>query len=142
MVPLMIFTISHSLGKIQAWDLFTTNEFVTKWLAKESNINWKKNGKVNLIIEPSEHEITGCKLIVFEPPQRIEMTWKGPEEFDITMNFEDYLTHIEITFQDKAIVLEHKGWRSSEDWQQAKSWHEKVFWPEKIALLSNLLKQT
>ena len=138
----MIYTIKHSLGNQKVWDLFTDNTFVTKWLATESSINWKKSGKVQLTVTPREHEITGCKIIEFEPPKKIVFTWKGPEEFDITMNFQDYLTQVEVTFQDDTILLEHKGWRSSEDWQEAKIWHEKIFWPEKIAKLAAVLENT
>ncbi len=137
----MIYNIKHSLGQEKIWNLFTDNNFVIKWLAIESNINWKKNGKVQLTIIPGTHEITGCRIIDFQAPKKLSFTWKGPEEFDITMNFEDYLTHVEVIFQETALALEHKGWRSSEDWQEAKNWHEKVFWPEKIAKLTKLLDE-
>ena len=138
----MIYTIQHSLGQEQAWNLFTTDEFMTKWLAEESDINWKKNGKIKLIITSGSHEITGCKITEFSPFEKLVFLWKGPDEFDITMNFDNFLTDIEVTITDTTLMLEHKGWRSSEDWQEAKNWHEKNFWPEKIAKLAKLLETT
>ena len=140
MVKVMIFVINHSLRKEQVWELLTTNEFMNKWLAKESTTNWKKNGKFACIIEFKTHEINGCKITEFLPSEKLIFTWKGPEEYDVTMNFPEYLTHVEIIIQDSKLTLEHKGWRSSEDWQHAKNWHEKTFWPEKIAKLSALLQ--
>lgn len=136
----MIFTIDHTLNQQQSWDLFTNNDFITQWLAKESAINWKKNGKFSCIIEPGLYEIKGCKITEFLSPEKLVFSWKGPEEFDVTMNFQDYLTHVEVSFNDNKLVLEHKGWRSSEDWQEARDWHEKIFWPEKIKKLTELLQ--
>lgn len=137
----MRYTLSHNLGQEEIWNLFTTNEFTEKWLATESSINWKKNGRIKVTVETGTHEVKGCKIIEFEPFETLRFTWKGPDDFDITMNFEDYLTHITVTFNDQSLILDHEGWRSSEDWQEAKDWHEKVFWPEKIAKLSNLIKE-
>ena len=140
MVENMKFTVQHSLGKEGLWKLFTSNEFICKWLATESDINWKKNGKVRFTITPGKHEVKKCKLIEFNPFDSLSFTWMGPEEFDITMNFKEYLTHVRVIFQDTTLSFEHEGWRSSEDWQEAKKWHENVFWPEKITTLTKILQ--
>ena len=136
----MIYTLKHSLDQESLWNLFTTDDFMVQWLAEKSDINWRKNGKIKLTITSGTHEISGCKIIEFKPFEKISFTWKGPDDFDITMNFEDYLTSVEVTITDTTLTIEHKGWRSSEDWQEAKNWHEQVFWPEKIAKLKTLLE--
>jgi uncharacterized protein YndB with AHSA1/START domain len=137
----MIFTINHNKSIELVWDYFTKNEFLEKWIAEEAKVNPKKNGKFFLIINSTtNHILSGCKIIEYQEHHKLVFTWKGPEEYEM-MNFHDVLTQVEINFHESKLMIEHIGWRSSEDWQEAKIWHEKEFWSPKIANLIKFLEE-
>ena len=134
------FELSSSMEDV--WKTLTNSTGLTKWFCEEANINLKKNGRFFVKLDQEGvHNTKGCRIITVEPFSVISFFWKGhPETFEF-MNWDDSLTTVSINLSGSnptRIILEHSGWKSSEDWQQAKKYHENVFWPEKIKNLTAL----
>ena len=129
-----------------AFEMFTVNEMLGKWLTEKANIEARVGGKYELFWDPSNPEdnsTIGCKITGIELDRFISFEWKGPKQFKDFMNSADPLTHVVIFLssredeRDKTnLFLFHSGWRKTQEWQEARNYFDKAW---KIAI-ENLKK--
>jgi len=129
-----------------AFEMFTVNEMLEKWLTEKANIEARVGGKYELFWDPSNPEdnsTIGCKITGIELDRFISFEWKGPKQFKDFMNSADPLTHVVIFLSSKKderdktnLFLFHSGWRKTQEWQEARNYFDKAW---KIAI-ENLKK--
>ncbi|MFX1523319.1 MAG: SRPBCC domain-containing protein [Promethearchaeota archaeon] len=120
-----------------AFNYFTQNRLLEKWLTTKAEVEPKIGGKFELfwIPENREHDSTiGCKITGIEKNIYLSFQWKGPQQYEAFMNFADPLTHVVVFFtqdintpKNSTIHLFHTGWRNSPEWQEARIWFEKAW---------------
>lgn len=123
-------------GKELAWYAWTISDRVTKWFSPEANIDPRVGGAYELFFDPSNHDhmsTKGCKVIDLREKELLQFTWKGPDDFAPTMNRDDALTKVTVTFEAigdaTKVTVEHIGWGEGEEWEKARNWH-KVAWTQ------------
>ena len=136
----------------KAFEMFTINKHLEKWLTTLANVEPKVGGKFELFWNPEDKEndsTIGCKIIGIEPDRFLAFEWKGPKQFKHFMNNTDPLTHVVVFFisckVDKSnafteVHLIHTGWRSSQEWQEARLWFEKN-WKNAFQELKKYIKE-
>ena len=120
-----------------AFDMFTKNELLERWLTEKAEIILKVGGKYELYWEPENREknsTIGCKITGIEKVKFVSFDWKGPVQFKSFMNSADPLTHVIIFFSphdttpNKTVVhLFHTGWREGLEWEKARNYFEKAW---------------
>jgi len=128
------------------WLAFTQTDRVIQWFAPDANIEPRLGGAYELFFDPSNREqmgTKGCFLTLFEPKERLGFTWKGPDDFASLMNQDNALTYVLVTLSEQAgktkVVIEHFGWKESEEWDKARAWHE-MAWSQVLASLKSALE--
>jgi uncharacterized protein YndB with AHSA1/START domain len=121
----------------RAFEFFTANELLEKWLTEKADVQPHLGGKYELFWEPENKEINstiGCKITGFEEDTFISFEWKGPVQFKSFMNTAEPLTHVIITFNNavdnpnKTLVqLFHTGWRNDENWLEAYNFFDRAW---------------
>ncbi|KKN49762.1 hypothetical protein LCGC14_0639570 [marine sediment metagenome] len=129
-----------------AFDMFTENKLLERWLTNKAEVELKVGGKYELFWDPDNREdnsTIGCKTTGFENDKFISFDWKGPLQFKSFMNFADPLTHVIAFFSqeknnpNKTIIhLFHTGWRKDPEWQEARNWFERS-WESAFKVLKN-----
>ena len=132
-----------------AFDMFTENKLLEKWLTNKAEVELKVGGKYELFWDPDNREdnsTIGCKTTGFENDKFISFDWKGPLQFKSFMNFADPLTHVIAFFSqeknnpNKTIIhLFHTGWRKDPEWQEARNWFERS-WESAFKVLRDKIK--
>ena len=136
--------ISINRSKEEVYEYWIDSKKIQLWLAEKNSatvINPKKNGKFQIYINEN-HNTEGCRFISINPYKEIEFSWKGPFEFDDFLNFPKELTTVKVIINAEYnkptnIIVQHFGWKSSEDYQKARIWHQE-FWKEKLDLLMKI----
>lgn len=128
----------------KAFEMFTVNEHLEKWLTKEAAVEPKVGGKYELFWRPEDkdHDSTiGCKISTFHPGTLLSFEWKGPQQFEFMNNVRP-LTHVVVTFIPKGngteLHLVHTGWRNTPEWEEARTWFEKA-WELAFSELQNYI---
>ena len=119
-----------------AFEMFTVNEHLEKWLTVEADVEPKLGGKYELFWNPRDKEndsTVGCRITTFLPDKLLGFDWKGPLEYRDLMNDADPLTHVSVFFLPidaegaeprTAVHLIHSGWRSTPEWEGPWSYFE------------------
>jgi len=124
----------------KAFEMFTVNKHLEKWLTTEADVEPRIGGKFELFWNPDDKEndsTIGCRVTVIRPNRFLAFEWKGPKQYKDFMNNADPLTHVVVFFtsckEDKdlntctEVHLIHSGWRSSAEWEEARLWFKKVW---------------
>ncbi len=132
-----------------AFDMFTENKLLEKWLTNKAEVELKVGGRYELFWDPDnreENSTIGCKTTGIENDKFISFDWKGPLQFKSFMNFADPLTHVIAFFSqeknnpNKTIIhLFHTGWRKDPEWQEARNWFERS-WESAFKVLRDKIK--
>ena len=114
-----------------AFEFFTKNELLEKWLSKEADVEPKVGGKYELFWVPEDKEndsTIGCKIIALQHDKFLSFEWKGPKMYKHFMNNVRPLTNVVVTFipidGGTEIHLLHTGWRDSPEWEEARKWFD------------------
>jgi len=133
-----------SLNK--AFELFTLNKHLEKWLTQVADVEPKMGGKYELFWNPEDREndsTIGCKILAIAPKQFLCFEWKGPKNFKHFMNDVRPLTNVMIFFtphsDETEIHLLHTGWRHTTEWEKARQWFDKA-WTMALSKLQEYLK--
>jgi uncharacterized protein YndB with AHSA1/START domain len=140
-------TVSLLCDPHTAFEMFTQNENLVKWLTVEANVEAKLGGKYELFWNPADRKIDstiGCRITSFLPDTLLGFDWKGPGKYKELMNGVDPLTHVSVFFlpveangaRRTVIHLIHSGWRSAPEWEGAWDYFTTAW-----ALSFNRLKQ-
>ncbi len=121
----------------RAFEYFTVNRSITRWLAARADVNPVTGGKYHLywktdkdVMESSE----GCKITAIEHGKFLSFEWKSFQQFSELMDNADPKTHIVIFFIPVAgeemmtdVHLVHSGWRENPDWEDARKWYDEAW---------------
>jgi len=127
----------------KAFEMFTVNKNLEKWLTQVADVEPKTGGKYELFWNPEDKEndsTVGCKILAFHPNKFLAFEWKGPKQFKHFMNKVRPLTNVIVFFtpcqECTEIHLLHTGWRNSLEWEKARQWFDRTW----KATLSKLQK--
>ncbi len=123
-----------------AFEMFTLNEYLQKWLTKRADVEPKIGGKYELFWDPNDREnnsTIGCKITAIAPPKFLAFEWKGPKQYKGFMNTADPLTHVVVFFIPCSAAMNsadwtevhliHSGWRHSKEWEEARKWFDRAW---------------
>ncbi len=140
-------TIYHSISlrcsPDRAFELFTVNAHLERWLTEAADVEPKIGGKYELFwtLDDKENDSTiGCKILAVAPSKFLCFEWKGPRKFKHFMNDVRPLTHVVVSFtphpEETEVHLLHTGWRDSTEWEAARQWFDKA-WAMALSELEN-----
>jgi uncharacterized protein YndB with AHSA1/START domain len=133
-----------------AFDYFTDNSLLTKWLTEKADVELKEGGKYELFWTPQDPDKTnnstyGCKILSFERPYYLNFEWRGNAEQKNFMNIVRPLTNVTVIFSNfddrkTKITLIHSGWRQGENWELARQYFIKA-WTGAFKQLERLINR-
>lgn len=133
-------TLNCDAGK--AFEMFTVNENLQKWLTAKADVEPKIGGKYELFWNPTNPDVDStkdCKILAIERPNFINFEWKGASQHRF-MNDRRPLTNVTVFFIAQGgtteIVIIHTGWENTQEWEKARDWFE-IAWKD----TTNQLKQ-
>jgi len=121
-------------GAKKAFEMFTVNKHLERWLTKVADVEPKVGGKFELFWNPKDREsdsTIGCKILAMQPDKFLCFEWKGARQFRHFMNERRPLTNVVVFFiqhEDKTQVnLLHTGWKNTREWEEARKWFNKAW---------------
>lgn len=118
----------------RAFEMFTVNEHLQKWLTGIADVEPRIGGKYELFWNPKDREndsTKDCKITAIEPGKFLAFEWKGPKQYKHFMNSADPLTHVVAFFMPgedgTEVHLMHSGWGSSSEWEEARAWFKQAW---------------
>ena len=130
--------VIHQTAKLpcdaaRAFELFTANDELEKWLVVKADVEPRVGGKFELFWNPEEPEFDstiGCHVTALEPDKLLAFEWKGPKQYSDFMNECQPLTHVTVAFipgedggnPTTEVHLVHTGWRDTAEWEEAREW--------------------
>lgn len=116
----------------RAFELFTVNEHLEKWLTELAEVEPIVGGKYELFWNPDDREndsTIGCKILAIRPDRFLSFEWRGPKQFKHFMNQVRPLTNVVVSFipcpEGTEVHLLHTGWRDTSEWEEARQWFHK-----------------
>jgi uncharacterized protein YndB with AHSA1/START domain len=116
----------------KAFEMFTVNEHLGKWLTEVADVEPKVGGKYELFWNPEDREndsTIGCKILAIQPNKFLCFEWKGPKQFKHFMNERRPFTNVVVFFvphgEETEVYLLHTGWEDTEEWKEARQWFDK-----------------
>ena len=135
-------------GSSRAFELFTANKHLEKWLTNAADVEPKIGGKYELFWNPQNRandSTIGCKILAIAPNRLLCFEWKGPKQFKHFMNEVQPLTNVAVFFiplkEGTEIHLLHTGWRDSAEWEEAREWFDKA-WMMALSELQNYARNS
>jgi uncharacterized protein YndB with AHSA1/START domain len=118
----------------KAFEMFTVNKHLEKWLANVADVEPEVGGKYELFWNPADREndsTIGCKILALQPNKFLSFEWKGPKQFKHFMNERRPLTNVAVIFfpskKGTEIHLLHTGWEATREWEEARQWFDKAW---------------
>ncbi|HVP41065.1 MAG TPA: SRPBCC domain-containing protein [Candidatus Krumholzibacteriaceae bacterium] len=116
----------------KAFEMFTVNEHLEKWLTEVADVEPKAGGKFELFWNPKDREndsTVGCKILALQTNEFLCFEWKGPKQFKHFMNERRPLTNVVVFFipreEETEVYLLHSGWENTREWEEARQWFDK-----------------
>ncbi len=110
-----------------AFEMFTENENLQKWLTVLADVEPKVGGKYELFWNPNDKEndsTIGCKVLAIEPERFLNFEWKGPKQYKDLMSINRPLTNVTVIFNQTGdstdVRLIHTGWGDTEQWEETR----------------------
>jgi uncharacterized protein YndB with AHSA1/START domain len=127
----------------KAFEMFTVNSQLEKWLTVSADVEPKEGGKYELFwnTEDKDNDSTiGCKVLAISPDKFLTFEWKGPKQFKHFMNNVRPLTDVTVFFIPRQgsteVHLIHTGWRDTPEWEEARQWFVRN-WEDAFAELNS-----
>ena len=131
----------------KAFEMFTLNKHLEKWLTQVADVEPKVGGRYELFWNPKDKEndsTVGCKIIALHPNKFLSFEWKGPKQFRHFMNEVEPLTNVVVFFipcqKYTEVHLLHTGWRDTSEWEEAKQWFDKA-WAMSLSKLQKYVNE-
>lgn len=122
----------------KAFEMFTVNRHLERWLTKLANVEPKVGGKYELFWNPEDKKndsTIGCRLLAINPSKFLAFEWKGTKQFKHFMNEVRPLTNVAVSFvpqqEGTEVHLLHTGWRETSEWEEARQWFHRT-WAEAL----------
>jgi uncharacterized protein YndB with AHSA1/START domain len=129
----------------KAFEMFTLNKHLEKWLTQKADVEPRIGGKYELFWNPKDREndsTIGCKILAVHLDKFLSFEWKGPKQFKHIMNEVRPLTNVVVFFipcqKYTEVHILHTGWRDTPEWEEARQWFDKAW----VMSLSELQKYT
>lgn len=136
-------SISLGCSPHKAFEFFTVNKHLEKWLTEVADVEPKVGGKYELFWNPDDKEddsTIGCKILAIAQDRFICFEWKGPKQFKHFMNDVRPLTNVVAFFipskEGTDVHLLHTGWRDTAESEEARQWFVKA-WSKALTELQN-----
>lgn len=127
-------SISLKCDPQKAFEMFTINKHLEKWLTQEADVEPKVGGKYELFWNPKDKEndsTIGCKIVALSANRFLSFEWKGPRQFKQFMNEVRPLTNVVISFipysEGTEVHLLHTGWRDTPESEEARQFFDKAW---------------
>lgn len=140
-------SVSLKCDPHEAFELFTVNKHLEKWLTKVADVEPKVGGKYELFWNPDDKEndsTIGCKILAIAADKFLCFEWKGPKQFKHFMNDTRPLTNVSVflipTSDGSEAHLVHTGWRDTVEWEEARKWFGKA-WTVALSQLQNSIEE-
>ena len=106
------------------WNIWTTNEGVTSFLAPKANIKLEDQGTYEIFFNPEAalgfRGTEGCKILGVNQQSLLSVEWRAPPQFP---NVRRLKTRVDIYFERAEALtkvrVEHTGWQWGEEWDEA-----------------------
>lgn len=141
-------SISLGCTPHEAFEVFTVNKHLEKWLTEVADVEPKVGGKYELFWNPDDREndsTIGCKILAIAPSKFICFEWKGPKQFKHVMNDVRPLTSVVAFFipnpEGTEVHLLHTGWGDTAESEEARQWFVKA-WSKALTDLQNHVSGT
>lgn len=115
-----------------AFNYFSDNNLLTKWLTVKADVEMKEGGKYELFWTPEDPEPTnnstfGCKVLAIDFPHYFNIEWRGNTEQKEIMNNARPLTNVTVLFSQldrtkTKVAIIHTGWRPGDNWEMARQY--------------------
>ena len=82
-------TVRLPCDAARAFEMFTSNQLLEKWLAVKADVEPVVGGKYELFWNPAEpafDSTVGCRVTALEPGKLLAFEWKGPKQYSTFMN--------------------------------------------------------
>jgi uncharacterized protein YndB with AHSA1/START domain len=127
-------SINLTCSPNEAFEFFTVNKHLEKWLTVLADVEPKIGGKYELFWNPEDREndsTIGCKILAVSQGRFLCFEWKGPKQFKRLMNEVRPLTNVAVFFipepEGTEVHLLHTGWRDMAEWEEARRWFDKAW---------------
>ena len=127
-------SISLKCDRQKAFEMFTINKHLEKWLTQEADVEPEVGGKYELFWNPNDKEndsTIGCKIVALSANRLLCFEWKGPKQFKHFMKEVKPLTNVVISFipysEGTEVHLLHSGWRDTPEWEEARQFFDKAW---------------
>jgi uncharacterized protein YndB with AHSA1/START domain len=131
----------------KAFEMFTVNRHLERWLTKLANVEPKVGGRYELFWTPEDKKndsTIGCKVLAIAPDKFLAFEWKGPRQFKHFMNEVRPLTNVVVSFIPQQggteVHLLHVGWRDMPEWEEARQWFIRT-WTDALMELQKYVVQ-
>ena len=118
----------------KAFEMFTQNKHLEKWLTQKADVEPRIGGKYELFWNPKDREndsTMGCKILAVHPNKFLSFEWKGPKQFKHFMNEVRPLTNVVVFFipcqEHTEVHILHTGWRETPEWEEARQWFDNAW---------------
>ncbi|TET91348.1 MAG: SRPBCC domain-containing protein [Methanomassiliicoccales archaeon] len=132
----------------RAFEMFTVNEHLEKWLTVVADVEPSVRGKYELFWVPEDREnesTIGCRVLAVQTGKFLSFEWKGPKQFKHFMNKVRPLTNVVVSFipteEGTEVHLLHTGWRDTPEWEEARQWFV-AQWEATLSELEKYVKET
>jgi len=134
----LIIRVSASLNCSvnSAFEYFSNNQLLEKWLAVKADVEMKEGGRYELFWSPDDPDPTnnstyGCKVLALEKPYYFNLEWRGNKDHKGFMNNVRPLTNVTVILYPEdggtKVTLLHTGWRQGQDWRGAYAFFTKAW---------------
>jgi len=127
-------SVSLRCSPQKAFELFTKNELLEKWLTAMADVEPKVGGKYELFWNPDDKESDStidCKVLAIERNKFLCFEWKGPKQYKLLMNNTRPLTNVTVFFipnkKSTEVHLLHSGWQNTKEWEEARQWFQQAW---------------
>jgi len=140
-------SISLRCSPRKAFDLFTVNKHLEKWLTQVADVEPEVGGKYELFWNPEDREndsTISCKILAIATSRFLCFEWKGPNQFKHFMSAVRPLTNVVVFFiphpDGTEVYLLHTGWKDTAEWEEARKWFDKA-WTKTLSKLQNYVSE-
>ncbi len=127
-------SVSLNCTPHKAFEFFTVNMHLEKWLTQVADVEPRVGGKYELFWSPNDRQndsTIGCKVLAIVQDKFLCFEWKGPRQFKRFMNKATPLTNVIAFFVPSVMGTEvhllHTGWRNTSEWEEARQWFKEAW---------------
>ncbi len=93
-------TVALGLPPDAAFEHFTSNDLLERWLTVAANVEDRVGGPYELYWRPDDREndsTIGCRVTAIAPGRMLAFQWRSPQRFKELANAADPLTHVVVS---------------------------------------------